>query len=174
MNTTNASIFSFSAHAPVTMTGTISANIIWNEANKGPGILGATARHSCPKCNQYGERKGQICDLCMGSAIWAPDALVEKHFSYQSDFDRNGVIYYIGSNDGKKKWANPAADRVGGMTCTRGSFALGDMSISNDGEGSANDLLSREPNDSWVTVAIHIKSTMTTLFVPQTRDHSEA
>ena len=32
----------------------------------------------------------------------------EKEFKYESDFDRNGIIYGLGSNFGQRSWTNPA------------------------------------------------------------------
>jgi hypothetical protein len=32
-----------------------------------------------------------------------------KRFEYQSDFDENGLLYYIGTNGGKEEWKNPVA-----------------------------------------------------------------
>jgi hypothetical protein len=46
----------------------VSLNSVANEA------LGV----KCPKCNEFGECKGQICDHCMGSGIWDPGCLVVK------------------------------------------------------------------------------------------------
>lgn len=107
----------------------------------------------CPECKGKTERrpsivaKPVICRLCMGSGIWHPESLAEHEFVYNSDFDTNGLIYYIGSNSSTKEWTNPAVD--GGMVCTRGSMGVGNMDLSTDKQGVASDLLSREGVDSW-------------------------
>jgi hypothetical protein len=33
--------------------------------------------------------------------------VLSKRFEYQSDFDENGLLYYIGTNGGKEEWKNP-------------------------------------------------------------------
>ncbi len=34
--------------------------------------------------------------------------LQEKEFIYQSDYDENGICYFIGSNFGQQQWVNPS------------------------------------------------------------------
>lgn len=31
------------------------------------------------------------------------------HFEYESDFDKNGIFYYLGTNGGRYEWKNPAS-----------------------------------------------------------------
>ena len=35
-----------------------------------------------------------------------------KEFKYTSDFDKKGVIYYIGSQKGKHEWKNPSYNNL--------------------------------------------------------------
>lgn len=41
-----------------------------------------------------------------------------KDFKYKNDFDKNGVIYYLGRKAGKNTWMNPALDSKSGVKVT--------------------------------------------------------
>ena len=47
---------------------------------------------------------------------WAQDTAITaglapggaKSFAYESDFDENGVLFFLGSQGGSQRWTNPA------------------------------------------------------------------
>eukprot|EP01084_Bolivina_argentea_P018780 34949_1 len=72
----------------------------------------------------------------------------EKAFNYQSDYDKNGILYFLGTNYGKEEWENPAV---------RGLVKLNSSGWS---KGSINDMVGRTykwsysspKKGSWVTI----------------------
>jgi len=52
------------------------------------------------------KRKKIDDDMKKGSSL---KKMISKRFEYQSDFDENGLLYYIGTNGGKEEWKNPVA-----------------------------------------------------------------
>ena len=47
---------------------------------------------------KYGELSGTIIE----------PKIIEKTFKYQSDFDKNGILYFLGCDYGKSDWQNPS------------------------------------------------------------------
>ena len=61
----------------------------------------------------------------------------DKHFKYSSDYDMNGICYFLGTNSGKTEWRNPAK--------------LNKIKLKSSGWlwGSINDTLERTPKYSY-------------------------
>lgn len=53
---------------------------------------------------------------CSGKGISKQDTLLPKRLRYKSDFDRNGVLYYIGSAGGTRAYVNPYESGDVGVT----------------------------------------------------------
>lgn len=80
-----------------------------------------------------------------------PRAAFAQTFEYISDFDRNGVIWFIGTKGGKEDWSNPAA---------RGRVRVASSSVE---KGNVRDFLEYESGQqfwtadvpsSWVQVSL--------------------
>eukprot|EP01080_Neovahlkampfia_damariscottae_P004448 gene4448-7823_t len=61
-------------------------------------------------------------------------------FKYEKDFDTNGILYYIGSKEGKYEWSNPMKQNLVSVSCWGQNKINGDLST----------LVGRNDSDLWI------------------------
>lgn len=49
-----------------------------------------------------------VCATSEISSFFEIDHELQRSFVYESDGDRNGILFYLGSDDGRRLWSNPA------------------------------------------------------------------
>lgn len=71
-----------------------------------------------------------------------PRAAFSKTFEYTSDFDKNGIMWYIGTKEGKEPWSNPAI---------RGRVRISSSSVQ---KGDVVSVLEYEPGKQFWTMDV--------------------
>ncbi|XP_022785923.1 BTB/POZ domain-containing protein At2g30600-like isoform X2 [Stylophora pistillata] len=82
---------------------------------------------------------------------------LKRVFHYKGDFDRNGVIYAMGTSFGGTKWENPSSksDLSTRVTATRSSDKLGSASdLLNYSYKTGKESGTKDDNGSWWCVAL--------------------